>query len=1084
MSATTQRAESEECSAIRADLLNHLRAGHGGFMLDTLKRYGDPRQVTDAQAAILALDEIAPQTAVTTIGCEIDFDDHVDFERLKSALIAVSLRHSMLRAYIEMDPTGSQKVSFAVAIEPEMEIQHVVDDVEYNAVAKKFNNVSIDPRKAPNWRVLCVRTPSCDKLLVIAHHAFVDAMSMPIFVSALSEAYRLTYPRIETTEASLVPTENAISAGVKYFGSRLAGVARKIEWPFAKSASSDDVGPTDTIGFDLPCVIANSLRQLAEQQGVTLFQLLLTLTGISLLRLTDTKDIVIGIPVSLRGEADAIGCFVDLFPHRITVNDGTLLYDCIAETARCFSADLAWRATGWRNIIAGERLLGFDEPKIDVIFGTRAPIETISFGPVTATCKALARAKSAAAVVVEWQERQDEIRFEFDFRTDVFTKEEVSALLNITEHVIISSAQRADVQVNKLGELSNTQSWSNCDTCNEIPALGKLLINGSKHASIESTLNRTAAIAAGEMPRRLEQISKQLSNAGIKEGSRVAVLMQRGTALPTVLVSLLILGAIYVPLEATYPKSRLAFMAEDANVSVVICDKTTESLAFEISAMVPGEPMALVVDLASAETSDNNSWPIEIPTSLPVITEDVEGRLAYICYTSGSSGLPKGVAVSRRALANLLNAVAHRTGFSSQSRLLAVTTLVFDIASLELLLPIAAGAELLVADEETVRDPWRLSSAICDLEPDVVQMTPSLLKLIVESGWQGNRKLEIWCGGEPLTDALKTKLLKRSGRLYNFYGPTETTIWSTAALITQDRPVNAGTPLFNTYFYVLDSHMRLRPPGVTGEIALGGAGVAEGYVGKDNITAERFVVDPLHPERGRLFLTGDFGVRGQDGSLKVLGRRDDQIKLNGHRIELGEIDAALASLAGVSSATCSPVVTCDGDLQIMAAVVGTKSLEPEWQSILAEKLPPPMMPTRIFFIDQLPLTTNGKTDRKAVSEILTELAKQPIVSSLQNPELLSQDLETLLQLFTRYTGQPAGLTDDFFRLGGDSISLVRLLNEIRLKFGTAPTVSAFLRSSRTPVWLMKNLEAQSSSNDITSELEALLDNAEKQVGSN
>lgn len=1076
-------APNAPLSLVKSRLLDHLRAGQGGFLLEKAGLSADPSHVSEAQAAILALDALAPASAVTTIGAEVYVEGRVDQETLRAALQAVARRHRMLRASIEVNEKGIPLLSIADDVDPQIRILDVEDNNRLEQVRADFASTTISSMEAPAWQLLIARGPSEDRIFFIAHHAFVDAPSMSIFARALSDAYSQgeVGQVCSSTNVSVSIREDS-NAGAEYFTERLSGGPQSLDWPFGRQTSAPPVGPTARATRSIPFNASDRLKEVAKQHDLTVFRLLLNLVGLSLCRLLDSDDVIVGIPVSSRDDHTEIGCFVDIIPHRFSIDERDTLENCVKLSSSRFDADYAMRTTGWRNIISHHRSKGLSEPIIEVSFGSRPSSEAITLGDASANFEPLERVMSATTLVIEWQERQGKLEFFIDFRTDVLTLDEVNIFLDILESTCIRAAEGFDrplLEMPTLPEASRALQLDE-DGFREVPSLDALMAQGSNNATISSTTDRGKSVTSGQIPELATYLCRRFTNGGITEGTRVGVLLLRGVALPIAIFSLLAMRAVYVPLDANHPIRRSTFIADDSGIQTIICDRSTESLAREISVSLGSRLSVLLVDLEDIRANDDYLRSANDGESPCSVDEEVEEQLAYICYTSGSSGQPKGVAVPRRALANLLNAVARLTNFSSTDRLLSTTTLTFDIASLELLLPIVAGAELVVADEETARDPWRLAAAISLTQPTVVQMTPSLLNLVVETGWRGQAELEIWSGGEPLSEGLAAKLHECCRKLYNFYGPTETTIWSTAAQLTKGSPVNIGQPISNTRVYVLDRHRRLRPLGLVGEIAIGGVGVANGYIDREELTSERFIQDPIESSRGQLFLTGDRGLRSLNGTLNILGRRDDQVKVNGHRIELGEIDAALTSLPGILTASSSVVSTRLGGPQIMAALVGTEKDERLLRRLLEEILPLPMVPARLFFVKQVPLTPNGKIDRRAIGELLDNIVR----SGEQNRVLdgLEQtQLSLMIDVFNRYSARPAGPMDDFFHLGGDSISLIRLLADVRLAFGTAPTVMTFFQSPRTPYWLLSYVESPSERKDVFADLASLLDEAEVDV---
>ena len=390
----------------------------------------------------------------------------------------------------------------------------------------------------------------------------------------------------------------------------------------------------------------------------------------------------------------------------------------------------------------------------------------------------------------------------------------------------------------------------------------------------------------GELDRRATALADRLRCAGIGPGTLVAIAMERGPEMIAGLLAILQTGAAYLPLDPALPAQRFAYIIEDAKPAAVLTQR-------ELKEILPrtGAPVILCDDAASSASDGSGPRDAAPPESL------APESLAYVLYTSGSTGKPKGVEISHRALVNLLAAMQQRPGFARGQALLSVTTLSFDIAALELFLPLVSGGTVILADRETVSDPPLLAALIAGTRPNMMQATPATWRSLIEAGWRGAEDMTILCGGEALPRDLADNLLPRCAALWNMYGPTETTIWSTVERVMPgaDR-IAIGNPIANTSIYMLDAAAKPVPQGIMGEIYIGGTGLGRGYA-VPTLTRERFLTDPFAPGE-RLYRTGDLGCLRADGPIECLGRTDHQVKIRGFRIELGEIEGVLRRIPG------------------------------------------------------------------------------------------------------------------------------------------------------------------------------------------
>ena len=537
------------------------------------------------------------------------------------------------------------------------------------------------------------------------------------------------------------------------------------------------------------------------------------------------------------------------------------------------------------------------------------------------------------------------------------------------------------------------------------------------------------ALTYRELDARAECLAARLRREGVGPDTLVAVLVPRSIDMVVAPLAVLKAGGAYLPLDPAHPPDRIAFVLEDSRARILVSGVGAElelagSLTI-ISAADAGGPATPIAPLPSASPGRES--------------------LAYVLYTSGSTGRPKGVEITHGAVVNFLASMAREPGLAPGETLLAVTTLTFDIAGLELWLPLTVGARVVIAPWEATFDGGLLAGELDRSGATVMQATPVTWKLLIDAGWRGRAGFRALCGGEAMSAALANELLDRCGEVWNLYGPTETTIWSTAARVERGQPITLGRPIANTRIYLLDRAEQPVPLGVPGEIYIGGAGVARGYLRRPELTAERFGPDPLSPVPGaQRYRTGDLARWRDDGTLDYLGRADFQVKLRGFRIELGEIEAVLARHPGVQAAVAVAHGEGAAERRIVAYYVprpGTDATEAGLRAHLRQDLPDYMMPSVIIPLQQLPLTHSGKIDRKALPA--PDPASLPRRAELVAPRT---QLERLLATaWEEVLGVAVGVTDDFFELGGNSLAAVRMLHQVKADLGRGVAIGDFFR---------------------------------------
>jgi amino acid adenylation domain-containing protein len=525
-------------------------------------------------------------------------------------------------------------------------------------------------------------------------------------------------------------------------------------------------------------------------------------------------------------------------------------------------------------------------------------------------------------------------------------------------------------------------------------------------------------LAYAELDRRANGLAALLRDRGVGPESLVGLHLGRGTPMVVALLAVLKAGAAYLPLDPVYPAERLRFMVDDALPALVLTSGLTSAMPAD------GVP---TLDLDALATD----WP---EASEPPTSNLQRASLAYVIYTSGSTGRPKGVQVTHGGLVNLTAALGPLLELSERDVFLGMTTLSFDIAVLELLLPLTLGARVHVVDRGVAADGLALARRLRDERVTILQATPATWGILLASGWKGDPTLKLISTGEALPRPLAEQLLPLGAALWNLYGPTETTVFSTASRVARGS-VTIGKPIANTRVYVLDRGLRPAPLGVTGELYLGGAGLARGYLGRAGLTAERFLPDPFSPLPGaRIYRTGDLARWLPDGNLECLGRVDHQVKIRGFRIELGEVEATIRRHPEVADAAVAAFEDGAGGPELVAYVVG-RSVIPgadELRDWVGEHLPDYMVPSRYVELEKLPLTPSGKLDRRA-------LPAPGISGGLREPDYVAPRGAVEVTLAGLWAGvlgrERVGVHDNFFSLGGHSLKAAHLLGRIQELYG-------------------------------------------------
>ena len=632
----------------------------------------------------------------------------------------------------------------------------------------------------------------------------------------------------------------------------------------------------------------------------------------------------------------------------------------------------------------------------------------------------------------------DEIWLEMEYCTDLFDAETIERMgmhfQTLLEGIVANPEERLD-SLPLLTAAERHQllvKWN--DTRADYPT--NSCVHQLFEAQARQMRDKVAVVCEdrrytySELNERADRLARHLRTLGVGPDVLVGLFLERSLKMVVGVLGILKAGGAYLPIDPVYPAERLSFMLEDARPRVIL---TQQRLAADLP---PHAASVICLDAPGWQTGAGLRDSHDYGNSNEKLCRAPDpNSLAYVLYTSGSTGRPKGVQVSQRAVVNLLTSMRREPGLTAEDTLLSVTTLAFDMATLELFLPLTTGACVVIAPGDVVADGQRLAQLLGESGASVMQATPATWRMLLEAGWQGNSRLKVLSGGEPLTRDLADRLLPRCAALWNLYGPTETTVYSTGGRVSLDQPIVIGRPIANTRCYVLDRLLQPVPVGVTGELFIGGDGVARGYLNRPELTAERFIEDSFRPDTTAcLYRTGDLVRYRTDGCLEYLGRLDHQVKIRGYRIELGEIETMLRRHPSVQEAVVVVREDRPGDKHLAAYVVpagGTATLPSKLRAFLKQHLPEFMIPGVFVVLDALPLTPNGKVDRKALPK---PGETWPETSSFIAPRTPIEEI--LAGIWAEVLGSKrVGVADNFLNSAGTRYGRSELLHECMMCSG-------------------------------------------------
>ncbi|NEB35576.1 non-ribosomal peptide synthetase [Streptomyces sp. SID14515] len=984
---------------------------------------------------------------VYTVQFSFEIGGELDGAALRAAADALLKRHANLRAgFRTLDNGEAVQVIPAEVRLPwsELDLSGLSPSRREAELARHLDedrNRRFDLTAPPLVRFSLVALGEGQHLFTITnHHILLDGWSYPVLLGELFELYAAQ------GDDSALPRVAPYRDYLVWLAKQDRGAAAEA-WTRALDGLDEPtlLAPVDPgrlpvvperISRELSPEFAVALRERAREHGVTLNTLMGVAWAITLGHLTGRDDVVFGTTVSGRPPEipnieSMVGLFINTLPVRVRLDPAETVGDLLRRVQDQQSELMAHQHVGLTDI---REMTGLGELFDTILVYENYPVDNEamaqSLGDLTVrgTEPLDATHYPIGVTVMPMGER---LLVRADYRGDVFAPEAAERVLG---HLLRVAEAMTDPlrPVRELDVLSDAErrrqlvDWN--DTARDVPdeVLAELFeAQAARTPDADALLSGGTRLSYAQLNTRANRLARLLIARGVGPGSYVAVALPRTAELPIALLAVAKTGAAYLPIDPDYPADRVSYIFSDARPVCVIAGTSTAT-------GLPVDPSDLVVvddgttQAALAALSGEDLAAVERTGPLSPASP------AYAIYTSGSTGRPKGVVVSAGNLVNFLFAMRERVSPQPSDRLLAVTTVAFDIAGLELYLPLVCGASVVIAASDEVRDTALLAELVRSTGATILQATPSLWQSLVTERPEAVRGLHMLVGGEALPAPLARAMAELGSRVVNLYGPTETTIWSAAAEVFAEGDPSIGRPIANTQVYVLDAGLRLMPAGIPGELYIAGEGVAHGYRGRPGLTAERFVASPFGTAGERMYRTGDLVKWRPDGQLEFVGRVDHQVKIRGFRIELGEIESAVAAHPAVGQVTALVREDRPGDKRVVAYVVPARSDEEpdadELRSRAALTLPEYMLPSAFVVLKSFPLTPNGKLDRKALPA--PDFGSLASSRDPRNPRE-----EVLCTLFAEILGlETVGIDDSFFQLGGHSLLATRLVSRVRTVF--------------------------------------------------
>jgi amino acid adenylation domain-containing protein len=975
-------------------------------------------------------------------------------EFLIESLNEVVERHDSLRATFMPDGSGQRIASSLRLNLPVTDLSGTAHQEE--ELARRINpeqEPAFDLVKGPLVRAELFKfSDTHHGLLLVAHHIIMDGWSMGVVLHELSAKYSA---RCRNESFSLPPAmqfseyvqwqnsseyRKKFEKAEKHWLEQFTRLPTPVELPSDRPRPAKKTYRTVTRQVRLEPTLHRSLKKACQRQGCTFFNYLLGSFAVWVTRFTGQSDLVIGIHAS--GQVDAggqyqsngralVGHCVNLLPLR-SYCDAARTFSDYLQSLKNVILDAYENQHFTFGSLVNKLNLPRDAshvaPLISMTFNLVRAAHRIHFHELESEIVSLPKASCIFDLTFDLFDSDDDLVIECRFNNDLFDPETIVRWLGHWRTLLQGLAADPAASISSfplLGAVERERilkDW-NATTVNYpsdrcVHQLFEEQAGISPHAT--AVVFEDQQLTYCELNHKANQLARHLKQLGVGSETLVAVCVERSLEMVIGLLAISKAGGAYVPLDPSYPHERIEIIIADAQAAVILTQRHLLDNLFTTE-IKNGNPIILCLD------AEDETWESGVADNLP--TEVRPENLAYVLFTSGSTGRPKGVQITHQALVNFLSSMQQEPGITSSDVLLAVTTLSFDIAGLELWLPLITGARVVIARRETAMDGKQLARQLEECKATIMQATPITWRMLVYVGWTGNPNLKILCGGESWGVDLVSELLPRCKSLWNMYGPTETTIWSAATKVECPELPHIGRPIANTQFHVLDGSLQPVPIGVPGELHIGGHGLARGYLNRAALTQEKFIPNPFNDEPGaRLYKTGDLVRYRLDGRIEFLGRIDNQVKIRGYRIELGEIEAALRKHASVADVAVTARELSPGNKSLAAYVVLQKPApnSEELKNFLGSRLPDYMVPAVFVTLESLPLTPNGKVDRKALPDPELQSSSKEII-----PPRTSTEAELAKIWCEVLHHKEISINDSFFELGGNSLAATQLISRLR-----------------------------------------------------
>lgn len=982
-----------------------------------------------------------PEDPIYNIGAKIIIKGTIVFDVLNEAYIQLINQHDTYRSILNQ---FGEEVRMQTIEEHVSSLEFVdfsskknADDAANEFMQTKFETpFQLSEKKVLHKFILVKVSEKLHYLFSVYHHIITDGWGTSLMFQRLVRNYNelSKFEKVVTeypfTYKDFIEDDQEYFLSNKYEEDKVYWKEKFEQLPkrlFEKIEQTNKPNQSRRKEIIIKRSVYNQLEQIGKDLEATTFHVILGVLYLYFGRKHQNKDFAIGLPVLNRGKSifkKTVGLFMGVSPLRIQFDFEDNFEDLVKNVKQQLRQNYRYQRFPLGKLIKELDLFQEKDRLFNITLSYEKQNYADHFTNTETTVVPLSHQSERVALAIyirEFDELED-VKIDFDYNVNYFNETDITKVVTHFETLLSAVIVNTQESLSKYQYITENERYELLNSFNQTQfsyAKEATLVNLFKEQVSENPdkialVDQEKIYNYNDLDILSDKIASYLQKNISEKPVPIAVLMNRSANLVAVLLGILKSGRAYIPLDPSFPNDRLEYIIQHSEVQQII---STKNLKHNLN---------LNCEIIDIETIVNEM----IDLKQIVLKKLSSAATAYIIYTSGSTGNPKGVAISHKSLMNFLISIQHQPKIENQDYLFSVTTQSFDISILEFFVPLISGARLYIASQELLSDPLGIISKLDELKPTIIQATPSFYQMLYNAGWEGNKTIKVLCGGDLLSETLAKKILDTNAELWNMYGPTETTIWSSCKKITQAKEAsNIGKPIHNTEFYILDECMQLLPIGNAGTIYIGGDGLAQGYFKNKELTNERFI-QSIFNKNEKIYNTGDLGRWNEKGEIEFLGRNDNQVKIRGYRIELGEIETKLNQIENIKDSIVIAQQNREQEAVLIAYVIMRTSEFNDLAIIntLRKELPEYMIPHTIIRLDEFPLTPNKKIDRKTLSSV--KITTEKIKASYEEP---TTELEiNLCTYYKEVLGIKAeiGITDNFFMLGGHSLNAVKLINSI------------------------------------------------------